>query len=235
MSDVVSKVDSLKLKTKLQKLQKLQKRMLEDPSLRITFCVKSSFFRELSKAKANYSEFSYTDIVNTQLSSVRLKFSERLENRFEDKTNYVMRKLKKLTGRKRLNYENELNKIAIFSNELENVHHLNFKICNFSQENLEFEKKCSDLHKCLLEEINTNSKLCKQIEHMKIVQNDNAGLIECVKSLEKKIVNPNPGKQFPEVSDINKGRKLSEFKSKAETALWFAETWISTSIAKTIN
>ena len=86
-----------------------------------------------------------------------------------------------------------------------------------------------------MEEINTNSKLCKQIEHMKIVQNDNAGLIECVKSLEKKIVNPNPGKQFPEVSDINKGRKLSEFKSKAETALWFAETWISTSIAKTIN
>ena len=48
----------------------------------------------------------------------------------------VMRKLKKLTGRKRLNYENELNKIAIFSNELENVHNLNFKICNFSQENL---------------------------------------------------------------------------------------------------
>ena len=119
MSDVVSKVDSLKFENKITKITKLQKRMLEDPSLRITFCVKSSFFRELSKTKANYSEFSYTDIVNTQLSSVRLKFSERLENRFEDKTNYVMRKLKKLTGRKRLNYENELNKIAIFSNELE--------------------------------------------------------------------------------------------------------------------
>jgi hypothetical protein len=43
--------------------------------------------------------------------------------------------------------------------------------------------------------------------------------------LEKKIVNPNPGKQFPEVSDINKGRKLSEFKLKAETALWFAKTY----------
>jgi hypothetical protein len=47
--------------------------------------------------------------------------------------------VKKLTGRKRLNYENELNKIAVFSNELENVHNLNFKICNFSQENLELE------------------------------------------------------------------------------------------------
>jgi hypothetical protein len=223
MSDVVSMVDSLKFENKITKITKTY--VGRPKSEDISFCVKSSFFRELSKAKANYSEFSYTDIVNTQLSSVRLKFSERLENRFEDKTNYVMRKLKKLTRRKPLNYENELNKIAIFSNELENVYNLNFKICNFSQENLELEKKCSDLHKCLLEEINTNSKLCKQIEHMKIVQNDNAGLIECLKSLEKKIVNPNPGKQFPEVSDINKGRKLSEFKLKAETALWFAETY----------
>jgi hypothetical protein len=41
----------------------------------------------------------------------------------------------------------------------------------------------------------------------------------------KKIVNRNPGKQFQEVSDKNKGRKLSEFKSKAEIALWFAETY----------
>ena len=61
---------------------------------RYSYKLKSCILRELSKAKANYSEFSYTDIVNTQLSSVRLKFSERLENRFEDKTNYVMRKLK---------------------------------------------------------------------------------------------------------------------------------------------
>ena len=88
-----------------------------------------------------------------------------------------------------------------------------------------FVYKCPDLHKCLLEEINTNRKLCKQIQHIKIVQNDNASLIECVKSLVKKIVNRNPGKQFQEVSDKNKGRKLSEFKSKAEIALWFAETY----------
>ena len=73
------------------------------------------------------------------MAAIQLKLSERLENRFEDKTNYDMRKLKKLTGRKRLNYENELNKIAVFSNVLKNVHNLNFKICNFSQENLELE------------------------------------------------------------------------------------------------
>jgi hypothetical protein len=37
---------------------------------------------------------------------------------------------------------------------------------------------------------------------MKIVQNDNASLIECVKSWEKQIVNPNPGKLFQEVSNL---------------------------------
>jgi hypothetical protein len=42
-----------------------------------------------------------------------------------------MRKLKKLTRRKPLNYENELNKIAIFSNELENVYNPNFKLSTF--------------------------------------------------------------------------------------------------------
>ena len=39
---------------------------------RYSYKLKSCILRELSKAKANYSEFSYTDIVNTQLSSVQL-------------------------------------------------------------------------------------------------------------------------------------------------------------------
>ena len=45
------------------------------------------------------------------------------------------------------------------------------------------------------------------------------------KVIGEKNCKSNPGKQFQEVSDKNKGRKLSEFKSKAETALWFAETY----------
>ena len=53
-------------------------------------------------AKANYSEFSYTDIVNTQLSSVQLKFSERLENRFEDNTNLCYEKILKVNRKKTL-------------------------------------------------------------------------------------------------------------------------------------
>ncbi|CAC5421897.1 Tyrosine-protein kinase receptor Tie-1,Tyrosine-protein kinase Shark,Melanoma receptor tyrosine-protein kinase,Ack-related non-receptor tyrosine kinase,Tyrosine-protein kinase ZAP-70,Vascular endothelial growth factor receptor 1,Receptor tyrosine-protein kinase erbB-4,Tyrosine-protein kinase SYK,Tyrosine-protein kinase Fer [Mytilus coruscus] len=39
------------------------------------------------------------------------------------------------------------------------------------------------------------------------------------------VATPNSGKEFTEISDNNKSRKIREFKSKAETALWFAESY----------
>ena len=46
-----------------------------------------------------------------------------------------------------------------------------------------------------------------------------------VKNLEKKIVAPNSGKPIDEYSDRNQRRKLVEFKSKAQSALWFAQSY----------
>jgi hypothetical protein len=46
-----------------------------------------------------------------------------------------------------------VHKIAIFSDELENVKQLNFSLQKFESDNIEFEKKCSDLHNSLQEEI----------------------------------------------------------------------------------
>ena len=46
-----------------------------------------------------------------------------------------------------------MHKIAIFSDELENVKQLNFRLQKFDSDNIEFEKKCSDLHNNLQEEI----------------------------------------------------------------------------------
>jgi hypothetical protein len=34
----------------------------------------------------------------------------------------------------------------------------------------------------------------------------------------------NSGKEFSEITENNKSRKIKEFKSKAEAALWFAES-----------
>ena len=44
-----------------------------------------------------------------------------------------------------------MHKIAIFSDKLENVKQLNFSWQKFESDNIEFEKKCSDLHNSLQE------------------------------------------------------------------------------------
>jgi hypothetical protein len=101
----------------------------------------------LSKARTN------TPILNSQLQSFQLKFTERLENRLSSKTIKVLLSNRKLTGRKRIAFESIVHKIAIFSDELENVKQLNTSFQQFESNNIEFEKICFDLHNCLQEEI----------------------------------------------------------------------------------
>ena len=102
----------------------------------LTFSITSSFF----KAKDKYPDFKYIDILNSQLQSFQLKFTERLENRFSSKTIKVLLSNRKLTGRKRIAFDNNVHKIAIFSDELENVKQLNFSLQKFESDNIEFEK-----------------------------------------------------------------------------------------------
>ena len=127
----------------------------------MTFSFNSSFFRELSIAKREFPQLTYTDIINTQLICMQLKFSDRLESRFYDKTNNVLRCFRKLTGRKRMKYEQEVHTIAIFSNELENVQNLNFRLTDFEIKNVEFENKCLELLKSLQREI----EKCRSLEN----------------------------------------------------------------------
>jgi hypothetical protein len=49
-------------------------------------------------------------------------------------------------GRKRIAFDSNVHKIAIFSDELENVKQLHFSLQKFESDNIEFETKCSDLH-----------------------------------------------------------------------------------------
>jgi hypothetical protein len=50
-------------------------------------------------------------------------------------------------------FDSNVHKITIFSDELENVKQLNYSSQKFESDNIEFEKKCSDLHNSLQEEI----------------------------------------------------------------------------------
>jgi hypothetical protein len=52
---------------------------------------------------------------------------------------------RKLTGRKQIAFESIVHKIAIFSDELENVKQLNTSFQQFESNNIEFEKICFDL------------------------------------------------------------------------------------------
>jgi hypothetical protein len=100
----------------------------------------------LSKPKIKYPDFKYIDILNSQLQSFQFKFTERRENRLSSKTIKILLSNRKLTGRKRIAFDNNVHKIAIFSDELENVKQLNFCLQKNESDNIEFEKKCSDLH-----------------------------------------------------------------------------------------
>jgi hypothetical protein len=102
----------------------------------------------LSKAKDKYP-----DILNSQLQSFQLKFTERLENRLSSKTIKGLLSNRKVTGRKRIAFDSNVHKIAIFSDELENVKQLNFSLQKFESDNIEFEEKGSDLHNSLQGEI----------------------------------------------------------------------------------
>ena len=117
--------------------------------------------------------------------------------------------------------------MAIFSGELENVKQLNFSLQKFESDNIEFVKRCSDLHNSLQEEIclmlAKNQNLSNQLDSLK---DTNSRLIDYVKSINKKVGTANSGKELSEITENNKSRKIKEFKSKAETALWFAESYV---------
>jgi hypothetical protein len=60
---------------------------------------------------------------------------------------------------------------------------------------------------------------------MHITIKSNSLLIDYVKSIYKKVGTANSGKEFSEITENNKSRKIKEFKWKAETALWFVESY----------
>jgi hypothetical protein len=86
------------------------------------------------------STFCKLNFINSQLQSFQLKFTERLENRLSSKTIQVLLSNRKLTGGKRIAFDNNVHKIAIFSDELENVKQLKFSLQKVESDNIELEK-----------------------------------------------------------------------------------------------
>jgi hypothetical protein len=123
---------------------------------------------------------------------------------------------RKLTGRKRIAFDSNVHKVAIFSDELEHVKQLNFSLQKFESDNIEFETMCSDLHNSLQEEIFLKGFLLAKNQNLSIqldsLKDTNSRLIDYVKSINKKVGTANSGKEFSEITENNKSRKMKEFK-----------------------
>ena len=105
----------------------------------LTFSITSSFSKVLSKAKDKYPDFKYYRYFKFPITIISVKI-QRLENRLSSKTIKVLLSNRKLTGRMQIAFDNSVHKIAIFSDELENVKQLNFSLQKFESDNIEFEK-----------------------------------------------------------------------------------------------
>jgi uncharacterized protein YaaR (DUF327 family) len=90
-------------------------------------------------------------------------------------------------------------------------------------DNIEFENKGSDLHNSLQEEICLKGVLLAKQQNLSnqldSLKNTNSCLRDYVKSINKKFGTANSEKDFSEITENNKSRKIKEFKSKAETAI----------------
>jgi hypothetical protein len=64
--------------------------------------------------------------------------------------------------------------------------------------------------------------LSNQLDSLKDIDSRH---IDYVKLINKKVGTANSGKEFSEITENNKSRKIKEFESKAETALWFVESY----------
>jgi hypothetical protein len=122
---------------------------------------------------------------------------------------------RKFTGRKRIAFDSNVHKIAIFSDELENVKQLNFSLHKFESDNIEFEKKWPDLHNRLQEEIflkgvllGKNQNLSNQLDSLKDTYSRH---IDYVKLINTKVGTANSGKEFSEITENTKSRKIKEF------------------------
>jgi hypothetical protein len=79
--------------------------------------------------------------------------------------------------------------------------------------------------------LQTNQNLSNQLDSLK---DTNSRLIDYVRSINKKVGTANSEKEFSEITENNKSRKMKEFKSKAETALCICARDISRNSFKMI-
>ena len=121
-----------------------------------------------------------------------------------------------------------MHKIAIFSDELEIVKQLNFSLQKFERQNRIWKSVLIYIIVYRKKYVFRGFLLAKKQESVKSTwqsERYEQCIIDYLKSINKNVGTANSGKEFLEITVNNKWRKIKEFKSKAETALWFVESY----------
>lgn len=144
-----------------------------------------------------------------------------------------------ISGSKRVKRRQQVKKLAIHRHEVQDVNNLLSTVQCLEKENAELQEKVKTLeNKCesLLKEVADFTKdvhrLAELEESFMVLSDENNEFQEYVqKLLDKESCNhcdhnyTNKGATYDQVSYTQKRRKLKELKTKAETALWFLETF----------
>ena len=167
---------------------------------------------------------------------------ERIENHFRRLASAVKCQFVGISGKKYETFSIKTKKIAIRKGEVRNIAEVEEELKEQKEKNKRLQEKnedllldneglqglmdqlCKDLNEARqlkskaeerVEELHANLKLMKENAHL-------SRYIEKLVELEKL---ENTGKKFTEVQEKQQQRKLRELKTKAERALWFAETF----------
>lgn len=196
-----------------------------DPHLSLSLSFNSLFVREVQRTKLEFKNFTYVDILNSQLPSYQLVQTDRIEKRFYNICREVSSQFKRLAGRKLQIYYSTVITMAVFDYELLNIRDMHFKLSKFEKENILLEQKCIDLMKLLTVErerskIEENTQI--QIDKLR---DKNIELFNYIKILEKRQVSRSKNSDFDSLSRVERKKTVKELHTKAEKALWFAECY----------
>ena len=207
-------------------------------------CLKSWY--EFKEQKA-FPDVKFIDIANALIGErfgiLIRRDCERIENHFRRLASTVKSQFVGISGKKYETFGSKVKKIAIRKGEVRNIAEVEEELKEQKKQNKILQEKNEDLlldYEDLQEiidqlwkEINEARELQRKAEErveemyddLKLVKEENAHLSQYVEKLEELEKLENTGKKFTEVQEKQQQRKLRELKTKAERALWFAETF----------
>jgi hypothetical protein len=198
----------------------INKSTTDQSKVALTLHVSNGFLNDIHKSKLEYLDFSFVSIINTQINSFQLRENSRLEERFRTLSSQVASQLQSThrSGRKRQLFVQCQRLVAVYSEELENVKEISFRLSQFKKENIVLEDRCKNLLSELLQATNSDHADTDLSEQ-------NSKMEEYITYIQQNAFLENTGKKLDDLEDKHFHRKLRTIENHSEKVMWFAETF----------